>query len=114
MPFRHAVIDEILAAAMRTTSGTSSGFNKNDLHEGLMLLDVTAVSGTGPTLDVAMQTSPDNTNWFNLPNGAFSTFSGIGKQALQINNFGKYIRIAYTIAGANPSFTFSVIFVGKT
>lgn len=114
MPFRHSIVDEFLALATRTTSGTSSGFNKNDFHEGLMLLDVTAVSGTGPTLDVAIQTSPDNTNWFNLPNGAFTQVVAPGKQVLKADNFGKYIRVAYTIAGTNPSFTFSVVFVGKT
>lgn len=114
MPFRHAVVDEILASAARTTSGTNSGFNKNDLHEGLMLLDVTAVSGTNPTLNVKVQTSPDNANWFDLPNGAFTQLTAAGKQALKTDNFGKYIRVAYTISGTNPGFTFSVVFVGKT
>lgn len=114
MAFRHAIVDEMLSSATRTSSGVSSGFNKNDLYEGLVLAKVTAASGTNPTLAIKVETSPDNATWFDLPGGAFAQITGAGQYALKIDNFGKYIRLAYTLGGTNPSFTFSVHFVGKT
>lgn len=114
MPFRHAIVDQLLAPAARTGSGTSSGFNKGDLSEGLVLVEVTSASGTNPTLNIVVQTSPDNSAWFDLPGGALSQITQAGNYAAKVENFGKYIRVSYTIGGTAPSFSFSVRFVGKS
>lgn len=114
MSFSHVVVDELLAPLARTTSGVSQGINKGDVREGLLLVEVSAVSGTSPTLDVKLQTSPDGASWFDLPGGALAQITASGNYALKVANFGRFIRVAYSIGGTTPSFAFKATFVGKT
>ena len=83
-------------------------------NEAVMFLDVTAASGTSPTLDVKIQTSPDNgTTWFD-EGTAFTQAVAATKEIKKITNFGDIIRAVCTIGGTTPSFTFSLKMVGKS
>jgi len=110
--FASTIVQEMLASGARTTSGTTSGFNFEDGIELIVFAEVTAASGTSPTLDLAIQTSHDNTNWAAL--SSFTQITGTGNSIKAVTNYGKYIRVSYTIAGTTPSFTFKLTAVRKS
>ncbi len=77
-------------------------------------MNVTAVSGTTPTLAVKLQVSDDGgTTWYDLPGGAFTSATAATAQAIQISNFGDTLRAVSTIGGTTPSFTYAVKLVAK-
>ncbi len=105
-------ISEILApSAARTADGQGNPIDASEYLESHILLDITAVSGTGPTLDLVIETSPDKVNWFT--HTTFSQKTGTGKDLRTLSNLGKYLRARWTIGGTTPSFTFSVTLIGK-
>ncbi len=77
-------------------------------------LAVTAASGTdSPTLDVKLQKTIDGgTNYTDIAGGAFAQVASASAPVAEtITVTGPWtdaFRIVYTIAGTNPSFTFSV------
>ena len=92
-----------------TATGSGSACDVSQYTQALVTLDVTAVSGTTPTMTVKIQTSDDGgTTWYDLPNASFTQATGATTQAIQITNFGDMLRAAYTVGGTTPSFTFSV------
>jgi len=111
MGFRISQTHQMLASATRTTgSGQSNTFRVEDWIEALLFIDVTAVAGAG-ILTATFQGSYDGTSWFDLPGGSFTAMSSASKATKAVTNFGKYVRLSYTITGT--SVTFSVNFVGK-
>ncbi len=102
----------LLPSAARTSSGSGDGSSvAAELREANVLLDVTAVSGTTPSLTVTLETSADGTSWFT--HTAFTAKTAAGKDALKLANLGSYVRVSYAISGTTPSFTFSVVLDGK-
>jgi hypothetical protein len=101
----------VVASAARTASGNGSSIETGDRTEvrGLVL-DVTAASGTTPTLDVSIQTSDDNTNWRTLK--SFGQKTAISNEHLSSGGLDRYMRFSWAIAGTTPSFTFSVGVLG--
>ena len=74
-------------------------------------LDVTAASGTTPTLDVQLQTSSDNgvsDSWRSL-GPAFTQATGVTHQYTSVGGVDRFVRASYTIGGTTPSFTWSLI-----
>lgn len=74
----------------------------------LAQLEVTAASGTAPTLDVVIQHSMDGgTNWYDLQ--AFTQATGRGNELKTITaKFGDQLRVRSTLGGTTPLFTYSV------
>lgn len=71
-------------------------------------LDVTAASGTTPTLNVKFQHSVDGTNWDDLT-PAFAQKTAAGREVITLpNTHGGNLRVSSTVAGTTPSFTFTV------
>lgn len=119
--FRGAQDITVFVLDVRTTTTNSADqvvFN----HRGVRLfLDVTAASGTVPTLDVKIQ-SRDGTNgkYFDVTNGAFSTATAVSSAQLLIypgvpagtgissQPLSRQWRAVATIGGTTPSFTFSL------
>lgn len=125
----------LLASAARTASGVGSDVTdtKFERSSGLLIvLDVTAQSGTTPTLDVAIQ-AKIGANYVNLARfsqtGAATGQKGINLKrdlsfatelapasdpavgtGLLVNNHDwlDTLRVKYAIAGTTPSYTFSV------
>lgn len=102
----------LLPSAARTTSGESGVIDLGFADEAIVFLDVTAVSGTAPTLDVKIQVADPNGAYYDL--ASFTQVTAVGRQARQISNFGQKAKIVYTIGGTTPSFTFSVTAISKT
>jgi hypothetical protein len=86
----------------------SSGFLVSAYNEGQLLVNVTAESGTS-TLDIVIQTSDDNTTYYDHTTCAQITATG--QYRFAVTNFGKYVRLKYTVGGT--SFTFGAVGVFK-
>lgn len=86
----------------------SDGVSTYPRSAAKLLLAVTAVSGTGPTLDVVVETSASGTGgWQQI--GAFSTAAAEGHQRLAVAGAERYVRARWAIAGDDaPSFTFAL------
>lgn len=97
----------LAASAARTATGNGSAVALGDLGTVRLLLDVTAASGTTPTLDVTVETSYDgSTGWTSL--GTFAQKTAAGTQRKSFSGCDRYVRATWTIGGTTPSFTFSI------
>ena len=128
----------VLASATQTATANSATIDArwSQLPDIRLFLDCTAASGTSPTLDVALQITPDGgTTFFSIMRFAqitvaatrqleFSTFRHAGQAAseaavadtggaLAVNGIlSKQVRFRWTIAATTPSFTFAIYLVG--
>lgn len=93
-------------SAARTATSTGSSIELGDRGTLRLLLDVTAASGTTPTLDVTVQTSHDGSTWRSL--GTFTQATAISSERKSFSGCDRFVRVSYTIGGTTPSFTFSV------
>jgi hypothetical protein len=112
---RSTVPITVRASSALSASGQSGTLDLSTFLEAVALLNVTAVSGTSPTLDVKFQTSDDGSDWYDL-GSSFTQATGITKPAaLKLTNFGRYVRAVYTLGGsASPSVTFTLKLVAKS
>ena len=105
--------DVALASAARTTSGT---INLPPLGgPGVVVvfeINVTAASGTTPTLQIALEDTFDGTNWNSVFNLAAANITTTGRTLKRVNlqdtPCTENVRLNYTIGGTTPSFTFAV------
>ena len=97
-----------------TGAGTtnSSKVNAGGYGTAKAFLNITAVSGTSPTLDVKFQDSYDGTNWVDVASGAFSQKTATGASSLVLSNVGPYLRAVRTRGGTSPSFTYDLYLAG--
>lgn len=102
-----------LSSAARTTSGNSDDIVLDAGSKLAVYLDVTAASGTTPTLDVTVKAKdPTSGKYFTI--GTFTQQTAIANEAIFIGGGSdaefavKTFRVEYVIAGTTPSFTFSV------
>jgi hypothetical protein len=103
----------VVASAARTTNGNSStvtGWARNGVAAKV---DVTAVSGTTPSLTVTVQDSPDGTTW--TTRDTFGAKTAVSNETRTLpSGLDVFQRVAWTITGTTPSFTFSVQFASST
>jgi cell wall-associated NlpC family hydrolase len=105
----------IAPSAARTASGNTNDIDVARFLKAEICIDVTAVSGTTPTLDVYVE-GKDQLS------GKYKTlFSQTGINAVgtfwtpnPIDIAFKYIRARWVIGGTSPSFTFSIGLEGKS
>lgn len=93
-----------------TASGTSANFATSNFTSLFASINVTAVSGTAPTLTVSLQMQDANANWFTLATTPTISANGIYVLAVGpglINNYPimNTARLSWTIGGTTPSFT---------
>lgn len=113
----------VLVSAARTATESSVAQANDGRGRGLLLvLDVTAASGTTPTLDVKLQAQDAvSGQWVDVPGAAFAQKTATGTAMLIVypgmvetaNTRVSYVapkiwRAVSTIAGTTPSFTFSL------
>lgn len=109
------VLPQLHPSGAETATGNSDKVDVGRFLEALVFLNVTAASGTTPTLDIKIQTSDDGSDWYDFnPASAFTQKTATAKDSLKLTNVGKYIRAVWTIGGTTPSFTFSLKLVAKT
>lgn len=102
------LLETLVASAARTATGNSGALSGWGIASTIRAqLDVTAASGTTPTLDVLIEDTLDGTNWNTV--GTFAQKVTTGREVINITApFSEKIRISWTIAGTTPSFTFAV------
>lgn len=102
-------LETLIASAARTTTangGIVEGFGVVKTIRAQ--LEVTAASGSTPTLDVLIEDTLDGTNFNTI--GTFTQETGTGRQVINITGlFSDRVRVSWTITGGSASFTFSVI-----
>lgn len=101
--------EQLVPSAARTTnSDTGALGGYGPMTQGVVQLNVTAIAGTTPTLDVKVEDSVDGTNWNSVQ--AFTQVTAAGRLVLRITApFSDLLRVSWTIGGtAGPSFTFDV------
>lgn len=100
--------DILQASAAKTTTGNGAGLTGYAAARNLVIqLEVTAASGTLPTLDVVIQDTVDGTNWFTIATFTQATTTTVAVQRVS-TAFTDQLRASWTIAGTTPSFTFNV------
>lgn len=86
-------------------SGVLGGFGFADTLR--LQLNVTAVAGTAPTLDVVIEDTLDGANWNTI--ATFAQKTAVGREVINVSTpFTNRLRVRWTIGGTMPSFTFAV------
>lgn len=123
---------QLVSSAARTTTASLGATRLPKGESYLFILDVTAGSGTSPTLDVAIQVTHDDGTTFHSVL-RFAQATGVVKRMLRVQPtlgrgeagteaacadtggalnanvpFSRKINVKWTIGGTNPSFTFAL------
>jgi hypothetical protein len=99
-----------LSLAAQTTTVNSSAVDVTGFQEMTAFINVTAASGTSPTLDVKFQVQdPVSLAWFDVASGAFTQKTAVSSEMKLITaGIGTTVRCVATIGGTTPSFSFTV------
>ena len=99
----------LLASGARTATAAGTAVTGFAAAQQLVLqLQVTAASGTLPTLDVVIQDTVDGTNYQTI--ATFAQKTGVSREVIRLTSaFTDNLRVNYEIGGTTPSFTFNVI-----
>lgn len=90
-----------------TATGLSGPFNCIPLYMEISC-NVTAISGTSPSLQVSILWSADNVTFGPAsPPDQMSAQTTTGEQTMQVNVKAPYFKIQYTVTGTTPSVTFT-------
>jgi len=103
-----SVITFLSSGTYTAATAYSTGFGVSAYAEGQILVNVTAEAGTS-TLDITIQTSDDNSTYYDHTTCAQITATG--QYRFAVTNFGKYVRLKYIVGGT--SFTFQAVGVFK-
>lgn len=96
------------SSAARTSAGTSSAMLAVGARVAVTV-NVTAVSGTAPSLTLSLEWSADGTNFGPAdPVDAFSPLTAVGVVSKAFDVKARFFRVAWAVAGTTPSFTFRV------
>ena len=120
-----SVYDSVISkATLRPQVATSSvngiGVDTSGFNSAEAALEVGAVSGAFPTLDVKIQDSANNSSFADVSGLTFvqvtaaNNSQGIRIEGLNTATRRRYLRAVATLAGTNPNFTIKVdIILGK-
>lgn len=99
------------ASSAKTATGNTSSLACEVCDELAVWVNVSAVSGTTPTLDLSVQWSQDGgTTWADgEPADSFTQITGPKVVTKRVARKGDHYRVRWVIAGTTPSFTFTVL-----
>lgn len=102
------VSDAVVASAARAASGDSGALSGWGVASTLRCqLNVTAASGTSPTLNVVIEDTLDGANWNTI--ATFAQRVAAGREVVNVTTpFTDRLRVRWTVGGTTPSFTFAV------
>lgn len=94
----------VFQSGARTTTVTSGEFT-NEINRGAqLLLNVTAASGTTPTLDVKLQWKDAlSGEWVDIPGAAFQRITATGQRTLMVYPNGEGAGVVRAVTGADPA-----------
>ena len=99
-------VKTFLTLASKTANGSATGIDCLTYCRGSLLVRVTNISGTTPTLDVIVESSQDDSNYVEILR--FDRVTELGSQWRHIQGFGRYVRVSWVLGGTSPNFTFEV------
>ncbi|MCY3824872.1 MAG: hypothetical protein OXG62_13515 [Nitrospinae bacterium] len=107
----HTIV--LAPTAARVAAGGSTAFEVSRFTEALLFIDVTAVSGVTPKLDFEVQTGPaaDEAAFVHTKSAQITS---AGKTLVKLANIGPWLRLAWSVDGEEPSFTFEARLTLKT
>mgnify|MGYP000846845928 FL=1 len=105
---------DTIALTLRASSALAASENGawveiGDRTQLRLTLDVTAVSGTSPTLDLSIETASDSSGSNATTVGTFAQKTAAASQYLICSGVGRFFRYVATLGGsASPTVTFSL------
>ena len=111
MGLRHVQGDTVLTGSA-ASAGASSGpiANPGYIQDIVVLTHVTAITGTSPTLSLAIEQSDDNSSYSAVTGGASpSNITAVGSQVINARVTKPYVRVTSTIGGTTPAVTYRVV-----
>lgn len=101
----------VLASGTVTTTGQSAGVDVGGAGTLRAQVQVSAASGTSPTLGVTIQTSHDNgaSDAWRSASAAYTNLTSVSNSPYQSFVVDRYVRVSYVVGGTTPSFTFTVV-----
>ncbi|GIW70326.1 MAG: hypothetical protein KatS3mg101_1073 [Patescibacteria group bacterium] len=92
-----------------TANANGISVDTQGYNSAAVILEVGAVSGTNPTLDVKLQESADGSTWADISGATFAQVTAANNsQILRVEGLGtsrkRYIRAVATVGGTSPSF----------
>jgi len=99
-------------SAARTTTGTGDAVVTPGAKVSV-LVDVTAVSGVGPSMTVSVEWSSDGVNFATADTAdSMTAITTASKKVKTFDARAEFFRLAWAITGTTPSFTFSASVYG--
>lgn len=99
----------LVNAQVITTSGNSGDGCVGPTGTIVFFVNVTAVSGTLPTMDLAIELSPDGVTWYpGQPAITFTQITTTVKAAKTVVSACPHFRVVWTVGGTTPSFTVTI------
>lgn len=104
----------LIPAATVVTASANYPVKRGQFTSFVAFLNVTAESGTTPTLAVKFQDSPDGVTWNDIPSAAFTgvTTSNSSQRLAVSAPFADKIQAVVTVGGTTPSYTMQLDVVG--
>ncbi len=95
-----------LASATATAGGNGPTVSSGEWATLRLTLNASAVSGTSPSMTVAVEHSGDGSTWTSL--GSFAARTTTGSERKVFTGLDRYVRCTWAVSGTTPSFTFTV------
>lgn len=100
---------QLVSSQTITAAGNTATLSLDNHAMGTSLnaqVNVTARSGTTPSLTVNVQQSPDGVAWTTTNTFAAITNVGVADMVAEVR--GEFARLSWTVSGTTPSFTSTV------
>ena len=104
-----ATIQRVVPAALRSATG-NSGYFQTPQGTGLsILVNVTAVTGTTPSMAVTVEWTNDGINFAQAdPADTFTAMTVVGAKVARFSQKALGYRVVWTLTGTTPNFTFDI------
>ncbi|MER7063964.1 hypothetical protein [Streptomyces albidoflavus] len=94
------------AQAGVTGAGNTGAIEVGGRHTLRLTLNVTAASGTTPSLTVNVQTSPDGASWYTA--GSFAAKTAVSAESKAFSGLDRFVRLQWGApSGTTPNFSFN-------
>jgi len=92
-----------------TSNGSTSAIDVSNYLHFLVLIYVTAVSGTSPSLNVYLNVVDEANNNQSVPIASVTNITSTGTYYISATNLpARYINVSWTVGGTSPSFTVTI------
>jgi hypothetical protein len=101
----------VLASGALTTTGQSAAIDVGGVATLRAQVQVSAVSGTTPSITVTIQTSHDAgvSDAWRTAGAAYGAITTVSNSPWQCFAVDRYVRVSYVISGTTPSLTTTVV-----